>query len=58
MSETSYPYAIGRIKVQEAGLIDRTRWNRLWEADETERSSSWMKSAMAQKPRTTANSIT
>ena len=36
MSETSYPYAIGRIKVQEAGLIDRTRWNRLWEADETE----------------------
>ena len=36
MSETSYPYAIGRIKVQEAGLIDRTRWNRLWEADEAE----------------------
>lgn len=36
MSETSYPYAIGRIKVQEAGLIDKTRWNRLWEADEAE----------------------
>ncbi|MEG0074965.1 MAG: V-type ATPase subunit [Eubacterium sp.] len=36
MTETSYPYAVGRIKVQETHLLDRSKWNRLWEADETE----------------------
>ncbi len=32
----SYPYAVGRIRVQETHLIDRARWNRLYEADEAE----------------------
>ncbi|MDO4289446.1 MAG: V-type ATPase subunit [Eubacterium sp.] len=36
MSETSYPYAVGRIKVKEAGFIDKNRWNRIWESSEDE----------------------
>ena len=36
MSETSYPYAVGRIKVKEAGFIDKNRWNRIWESSEGE----------------------
>lgn len=36
MSEASYPYAVGRIKVKEAGFIDKNRWNRIWESGEEE----------------------
>lgn len=30
----SYPYAIGRVRVRESSLLDRSQWNRLLEADE------------------------
>lgn len=36
MVQTSYPYAVSRIKASENSFIDNTLWGRLWEADQTE----------------------
>lgn len=34
--ETSYPYAVGRVKALEGTLLDRAQWGRLLEADEAQ----------------------
>ena len=36
MSKVSYPYAVGRIRALESGLIDPARWSRLREATREE----------------------
>ena len=36
MMETSYPYAVGRVKALESHLINNNQWQRLWEANEVE----------------------